>query len=346
MASLLSNVSPSRDDTCTACYPFLNWDEYNNKHQHENAIIFRSLVATVKLQPALDDSLEAKAVNFLNTVDPNEGESADAFLGSFASLSHEPSTEFVQSMIVLVSSASEVITTTTMKVLKNLIWFISAKLNLTLVKADLIPQLILTLNPLSLSFAEAEDIHTSLISTITWSAWLSTPDGLRQLEIEDQNEQQVVHKTVFQQVVAPSAKYISHLCVNRNSIIDGDQSKFFLELLSHLLRISSYYQPTMDCVFRIPVFLTIPSCLTFFEHDKTIWYFLYRMNNTQLYWNKTRGKVRQMWKTVHRVLRMEGIEDVIAQKLQNDGNGDWGQNIVVQSIEWKGLLGMNLPGRR
>ncbi|KAK2961557.1 hypothetical protein BLNAU_3355 [Blattamonas nauphoetae] len=267
------------------CSPFLNWDGKKFVSEDEKAMVFRSLVATVKLQFALDDSLETKVVNFLNTVDVEAEGSADEFLHGLASLSHDPWTEFVQSMIVLVSSASEVITTTTMKVLKNLIWNISAKLNLTLVKADLIPQLIITLNPLSLSFAEAEDIHTSLISTITWSAWLSTPDGLGQLEIEDPNEQQAVHKTVFQQVVAPSE-----------------------------------------------------NCLTIFEHEKTIWYFLYRMNNTQWKWNGKGGKVRQMWKTVHRVLRMEGIEDVIEEKLQNDGNGDWGENIVVQSIEWKGLL--------
>ncbi|KAK2951650.1 hypothetical protein BLNAU_13389 [Blattamonas nauphoetae] len=66
------------------------------------------------------------------------------------------------------------------------------------------------------------------------------------------------------------------------------------------------------------------------------------MNTSQLYWNKASGEVRQMWKTVHRVLRMEGIEDVVEEKLQNDQDGYGGWNID-DSTEWNNILGTNLP---
>ncbi|KAK2953986.1 hypothetical protein BLNAU_11088 [Blattamonas nauphoetae] len=214
---------------------------------------------------------------------------------------------------------------------------------LTLIKADLIPQLIVTLNPLFRSFAEAVDIHTRLLSSITSCFWLSTPDSLTLLEHEYGSGRQNVHETVLTQVLAPSEEYISHLCENRYSIVDGQQSKSFLYLLAQLLEISPSYQPMTDFVLHMPVFLTIPSCLTFFEDDDPIHFFLSSMVNIQHKWNKTKGEVRQLGKTVQRMLRMEGMEDVIEAKLRNEQNGYDGRWIVAQSIRWNNQHGMDLP---
>ncbi|KAK2953081.1 hypothetical protein BLNAU_12070 [Blattamonas nauphoetae] len=232
-----------------------------------------------------------------------------------------------------------------MKMLETLIIWYSPNIRLALVKADLIPQIINTLNPQSHSFAEPVDLHVSLILIITRSVCLTTPDGLRQLEIEDPTEQQAVHETVLTQVLVPSEKYIWHLCVNHFSIIDGDQSVNFLELLARLLRISPYYPLTMDFVLHMRVLLTIPSCLTFFEYDRSIFAFLNRMKDTQWEWNEQRIRVRQMGNTVQRMLRVEGIEDVIEEKLRNDKFSFYAKMIVDDSIRWNNLQGMNLPYR-
>ncbi|KAK2961560.1 hypothetical protein BLNAU_3358 [Blattamonas nauphoetae] len=321
-----------------------NWDGKELKSVQEQAVVFLSLVATLKSQPALDASLETKAVTLLKYLSYLNPSTVDAFLRSFAADPDDLLTDFVQSIGVLISSPNRAIAKATMEMFNNLFLCCSAKVRLALVKADVIPQLIMTLNPQSLSFAEAVDIHTWLIQIIANSVWLSTPSALRYLEIEDGDEQQAVHETVLRQVMAPSEQYIRHLCVNRYSIVDGDQSKLFLELFANLLQISPYYQPTMNFVVNMPVVFTIPSCLTLFGHEKTIWSFLTSMVNAQREWNKTRGEERQMGKTVHVMLEMEGIEDVIEEKLQNDANifGRW---IVDKSIEWNNLQGMNLPER-
>ncbi|KAK2955679.1 hypothetical protein BLNAU_9369 [Blattamonas nauphoetae] len=208
-----------------------------------------------------------------------------------------------------------------MEMLESLTLGCSARVLYLLIQADLFPQLLTTLNPLSLSFSEGVDIHTNIVKCIINSLWLSTPDGLADIKCEDEDEVQDVHETILTHVLAPSEKYIWLLCLNRFSINDGDQSKFFLGLLAQILRICPYHQPAMDFVLQMPVFLTIPSCLTFFEHDRSIWYFLYEMIDAQLEWNATKGKQQQMWKKVRRMLRMEGIEDVVEEKLQNDQNG-------------------------
>ncbi|KAK2953051.1 hypothetical protein BLNAU_12040 [Blattamonas nauphoetae] len=301
-----------------------------------------SLVATVKIRPILNDSLVRKAVKFLESVSDSARSSAIAFLSNRERTTAESSTDFVQSIVVLLSIPSQPIATATMKMLGNMIVGCSAEVRLALVTADLITQIILTLNPLTFSFTEAADIHINLMESINWTVWLITPDGLSRLRIQNHDGRQAVYETVFKQVLTLSEKYIWHLCVNRISMADDKFSYFLTSVLARLLEVCPYHQPTMEFVLHMPVILTIPSCLTFFEIDNSIWYFLDNMNHTQQKWNKTRGAVRHMWKTVHRRLRMEGIEDVIEVKLQNDRNGDFGGWIVSYSIEWNNLLGMNL----
>ncbi|KAK2956583.1 hypothetical protein BLNAU_8423 [Blattamonas nauphoetae] len=322
---------------------FLNWNGRGFNYKHEDAIIIRSLVVTVKLNPALDVSLAAKAKKLLESVNPRDASSADDFLHSLGRTDDESLTNFIESILELVSSSSQIIINSAMKMLITLFRKCSAHIHLTLVKADLIPQLINTLNPLSLSYNEAASIHICLIDVSTDSLRLSTPRALSTLGTEDGNEEQAVHATVLKQVFAPSEKYINYLCTNRYSIVDGDQSAHFLSLLAWLLRICPYYQPIMDFVHHAPIVLTIPSCLTFFKNDRSIWVFLLHMINTQRGWKRKRGKVRQRWKKVYRMLRMEGIEDVIESKLRINKITSSGYDIVANSIGWNNLLGMNVP---
>ncbi|KAK2953015.1 hypothetical protein BLNAU_12004 [Blattamonas nauphoetae] len=309
------------------CSAFLNWSIETPGSEDEKAVIFRSLVATVKSQPTLDDSLQVKAVKLLKSLDPDDEESAEAFLRRLGQTTDESLTNFVQSIVVLLSSASRVITTAAVKILQNLFFWFSPKDKRTLVKADLIPQLINTLNP----------------HTLSSFFYLTTPDGFASLRIEDDNEQQAVHETVLQQVLIPSEKYICPLCVNRFSILDSEQSQYFLGFLTRLLEICPSYQPTMDFILHMPVTLTIPSYLTFLENDRSIGSFLFEMSGNQREWNKTMGEKQQPWKIVLRMLRMEGIEDVIEEKLRNNRNEVGGRLIFAYSMIWNNLLSMNVP---
>ncbi|KAK2946482.1 hypothetical protein BLNAU_18587 [Blattamonas nauphoetae] len=231
-----------------------------------------------------------------------------SFLDRLTSTTDESLAEFVQSTGVLLSSPNRAIITATMDIFEFLIWSYPKKLHLALVNANLIPLIIDSLNVLSLSLTEEVDIHTSVMSVITCSFLLTTHVYVEDLETEDADEQQSVHETVLKKVL-----------------------------------ISSYYQPTMDFIHQMPVGLTIPSYLTFFEDDESICNTLFSMNKFMQEWNETKGKSRQMWKTVDRVLRMEGIEDVIEGKLQNDQNEYFGGRIIVRSIDLSGQQGINAP---
>ncbi|KAK2960285.1 hypothetical protein BLNAU_4838 [Blattamonas nauphoetae] len=69
------------------------------------------------------------------------------------------------------------------------------------------------------------------------------------------------------------------------------------------------------------------------------------MIDIQPEWNDQDGELRETWKTVPRMLRMEGIEDVIEEKMLNDRNEYDGELIVANSIKWDNRQGMNLPKR-
>ncbi|KAK2957495.1 hypothetical protein BLNAU_7394 [Blattamonas nauphoetae] len=119
MIAFDTTINTSPDSPCPDCSQFLDWDEETLETEQEIAEIFMSLVATVKLQPSIDDSLEAKALNLLSYVLPHDRESADAFLDAFGPTTDESSTNFVRSIVVLLSSSNQAITTATMKMIKS-----------------------------------------------------------------------------------------------------------------------------------------------------------------------------------------------------------------------------------
>ncbi|KAK2947872.1 hypothetical protein BLNAU_17197 [Blattamonas nauphoetae] len=253
MTTVDTKPSSATDSPCPDCFPFLNWNEEALESNKEKAAVLRSLVATVKSQSAPDDSLDDKIVKFLDYVSPQNFFSADALLGSFGPTTDLSSRDFVQSVVVLLSTPSQAITTAAMNMLNSFVLFNSATVRLGLVKADLIPQIINTLNPQSLSFAESVDIHIYLMKIIDFSFWLAAPLGLEDLEIEDRNEQLAVRETIFKQILLPSEKYICHLCVNRYSIDHEKLSERFLYLLSQLLQLCTYHKPTIDFVLLMPL---------------------------------------------------------------------------------------------
>ncbi|KAK2941477.1 hypothetical protein BLNAU_23624 [Blattamonas nauphoetae] len=251
------------------CSPFLNWDGETFPSEHKQGVLFQSLVATIKSQPALNDSLEAKAVQFLESMTQICRWSPTAFLSDLWLTTDEDLTDFVQSIVVLISSPSQVLTTTAMKMVGKVIITSSAQVRLAFVKAGLIPQIVITHNPLSISFTKAVDIHIHLLNIIRFNLSLSTPFSLNQFGMNCDYEQKTVHETVLKQVLIPS------------------------------------------------------------KHQQK--------------WNDQSGKEPQQWNKVLGMLRKEGIEDVIEEKLRNDTKIVIGQYIVSRSIEWNNQLGMNLP---
>ncbi|KAK2951509.1 hypothetical protein BLNAU_13531 [Blattamonas nauphoetae] len=325
---------------------FMKWNGNQVASTSVNSAIFGSLVSLIKDGFPFNDRLEEKAASFLDSItNPVFFRSEYSILGIDPSFSPESLIAFVTSITVLLSSSNQTIMKASMKLLDNQFVLCSSNGRLALLRAGIIPQIINTLNPLSLSIPEAVYVHTYLIQIIANAFWLSTPTGLSNHKTEDKIERQAVHETVLQHVIAPSEKYIGHLCRNRHSITDEGMGRGLMLILTRILQISPYNQSTIGVVLNLPLFLTIPSWLTVLENESLISSFLHAMVNIQQEWNRTSGEVRQRWKKVDRLLRKEGIEDVIEDKLRNNQQDFVGGVLVEYSLDWNDLLGMNLPQR-
>ncbi|KAK2959936.1 hypothetical protein BLNAU_5133 [Blattamonas nauphoetae] len=337
----LSDLSSPSSAFSIECVPFLRWPDNQEASRFGHTVVFQSLVATLKLQPELDVSLEKKAAKFLESLTNKSRWFPDDLLIPYVSHSDGSLTDFVPSILVLLSSPNQVIKTASMKMLQTVVANCSAPLKLLLVKADVFDQLIVSLNPLLASSPDSKHIHSKLLSIIANSVWLITPISLSELEIKDPDEQQALRETVLKQVFIPSKQYICYLCSHYHFLVVEDMSTEFTTLLSQILEIYAHCHPTMEYVLTLPVFLASSSCLTFFESDDSINSFLEDVVDSKEQQNEQGGDIRESEMTIVRSLRMEGIDDVIEERLMNDRSTNNADHIVVNSIEWSNMLGMN-----
>ncbi|KAK2958877.1 hypothetical protein BLNAU_6126 [Blattamonas nauphoetae] len=258
------------------------------------------------------------------------------------SSSDDSLTDFVASINVLISSSKQLIIEGTLRLLDRLSAKSSPQIQLKLVSIDLVPQIITSLSQQSLSFVDPVDIHTRLINVVKSGLQLATPRGLDRLADGHPFERQAVHKTVLEHVLVPSEEYLRRMSTNRFILADGDLADDFVDLLALILRISPFSQPTVDLLPQLSIFLTIPSCLTVFDFDLPFWSFLGVMVLSQEDWNKQGGNVRRSGATIFRCLRTEGLDDVLEQRLQNDLNGNIGEDLADYLIKLNAMLGMNV----
>ncbi|KAK2963836.1 hypothetical protein BLNAU_1405 [Blattamonas nauphoetae] len=340
MSDPLSTTAPSSKHIQSA---FLEWNEEQIESTPDVLSVFHALVQMINDSHFIVGALEEKIVPFLEQIRPSYGEEVDRFLLGIAPSDDESLQTFVNSIIVLVSSPKQAIVTATMRMLDYLQHNASPPIHLKLVHAALIPRLLSSLNPPSLSFVDGAELHTLLISLVVHSLWLSTPNELQKLEIEDSAEQQTVHETVLDHVLVPSKGYIQHLCENRLVVIaDSSLSDVFMSLLVHLLHISLSHPPTSRVVLALPVILAVPSSFTSNDTTFSNWRLLGGLANAQRRWVSRVSLLRQSEATPVRVLRMEGWEDVVEQQLQHTIDGDWVRVVGMSARRMSVVDGANI----
>ncbi|KAK2959479.1 hypothetical protein BLNAU_5528 [Blattamonas nauphoetae] len=229
----------------------------------------RSLFDHLLKVPSVQSQIP-KAVTLLERIQYSNPLEADQFiLGLVPSSPDESVKEFVKSIIALISVHRQGLIITTLKLLTCFIGNCPITIRLMLIEADLIPHLLTSLTPLSLSIADHIDVHTNLLTILNYSIWLSTVDGLDSLKIRNSHEQQTLHETVLKQVIVPSEGYIRHLCVNRHSLVNEFHSLQFMRLLGRLVLLCPNYDPTLDFVMKLPVITAITSGMSFYSVDMT-----------------------------------------------------------------------------
>ncbi|KAK2952712.1 hypothetical protein BLNAU_12361 [Blattamonas nauphoetae] len=144
---------------------FLDWDGQPIKKPNDQSKMFTSLVSMLKEGQSLDDSLVEKIILFLKQMSHSLDADSKVILCLLPSTSAESMHSFLTTITVFLSSSKHTIIAAFLEMLNSLLNRCSSQMHLALVKADLIPRLITTLNPQSLSFAEAVEIHSGLMSS-------------------------------------------------------------------------------------------------------------------------------------------------------------------------------------
>ncbi|KAK2944170.1 hypothetical protein BLNAU_20917 [Blattamonas nauphoetae] len=297
----------------------------------------------VKEGHEFNDSLEEKAERFLFQLHwCCEGETNYKVLLFNPPSSNRPWSVFVESIAVLISSSKQKIVESTMDLLSFMIQRGLPDTNLAIAESNLIPQLMLTLHPLSLSFTE-EKIHVYLITILSKLLYFFTPVGHRSLDLYDPEYRPVHRDALLTRLLFPLEEYLHHLCSNRYTIPQGDLTDNFMFLLARLLQICPDFQPTMDFVFTLPVLLTITSSLTFFERDRSVDQFLHGLREYLRFWVYANRQARQSEALVYRSVRSEGLEDAIEQQSRTNTREPCRWVIVEQCLSVQASNGANVP---
>ncbi|KAK2955223.1 hypothetical protein BLNAU_9775 [Blattamonas nauphoetae] len=221
-----------------------------------------------------------------------------------------------------------------------------SKTRLSLVTADLIPQLITSLDPLSLSFIEGKDIHLPLMGIFASMFKLAIPAELKDLDLDSPLGQQNINEIVLKHVLIPSEGFIRYFYANRYSIEDNINTYNILFMHYRLIKICANYQPIVDFVLALPVSLTFTSLMSFLEKDTTICQFLEGIVDAQKATIDIDDPSRQPYTSILRSLRMDGLEDVVNQLTVTLLDDYYGRIAVGRSIKLHIASGANLPERR
>ncbi|KAK2945995.1 hypothetical protein BLNAU_19071 [Blattamonas nauphoetae] len=316
---------------------FQNWDGKPIQSTSEKSVVYHSLVSLIQPDYVFTDDFVKKAVLLLEQLRFSNAKETNNFICPALESTDQNLMEFMQSFMILLSCANHSLITATIKMLDSLLLNISTRMHLRLVNADLITHILTSLNPLSLSIADAQDIHSSIISIIILTLWLSNPYVLITLDIKDSSEQQAIHETILNRVLVPAEAYIRYLCTNYSFIADGASSERFPYLLTRPLDISQLYQPTLTFVLDLPITLTIPSFISVLEDNITTLRFFFEFKRIVKDWNKGDGKHSQKGQIIIRSLQTEGLEDVLQQQLQYTKTSYNAQCIVSYSVELNNL---------
>ncbi|KAK2950819.1 hypothetical protein BLNAU_14237 [Blattamonas nauphoetae] len=198
---------------------FMNWDGKPIDTPSERTTLYLSLVQMVKSVQAFGRSLEDKSVSFLEQIKLESETDVDSFLFDLVPSSlPESSRVFVESVSVLISVPHQHIALAALELVQHIFDHSSWSTLLILVQNGLITKVITSLNIFSLSFTEAEMIHTSLLIVFLDTFFHLTSETLNVYGTICPDKQQKHRETFHNCIFLP---FISHprllfLCPNQS----------------------------------------------------------------------------------------------------------------------------------
>ncbi|KAK2960008.1 hypothetical protein BLNAU_4891 [Blattamonas nauphoetae] len=305
--------------------------------------IYCSLVALVKAEYAFDNALQDKAAQFLQSLELkwDEKEKAAKLVTDLVPSSAGSPSDFVDSILTLLSSPHSKVTKAALSFLSATIDASPDEIRSHLVKSDLISNLLATVQPHTLPITGNEEIFDKLNWVIIECLNLADHFSLSQLDITDAVGKYNHCEMIFQKVVIPSSGFVTFLISNRY-ILNGDLLDSFMTLLAILIDMSPFHRPTLEFVLASPIAMAFTSCLLLFEDEHRFWVTLLNIPLSLRDWKKQSREVAQSGKRMIQALFSEGFEDALEQKMMYDKNGYCGLHLGDMFLSISHKLGSNV----
>ncbi|KAK2946191.1 hypothetical protein BLNAU_18867 [Blattamonas nauphoetae] len=323
---------------------FLNFDVNSELSLEDQSSIYCSLIALVKAEYPFDTALQDKAVHFLKNVQPDwreePGHPAKLVTDLAPSTNRSPS-GFVESILTLLSSPHSTVVDAALSFLRETISTSSSVIPTNLVESDLISNVFATVQPHTLPISINETIFQNLILIITDCINLANPYYLRELGITSAADTFNHREMIFQKVVLPSSQFVTFLITNRN-MLHEDLFLSFVNLLSSLIVIGPFHQPTLEFVLASPIVIAFSNCHSYIEREADIWFLLYNINNSLKECKIEGPETVQSGKRIIQALISEGFEDTLEQMMLNDTDENHSLLLVQDCLQLLKLLGSNV----
>ncbi|KAK2958475.1 hypothetical protein BLNAU_6509 [Blattamonas nauphoetae] len=321
--------------------PFLNFDVNSELSFYHQSTIYNSLLTLVNSEYPFDDGLEERATQFLKSLEPKWGDfnHAAKLVTDLVPSSVGSPSGFIESILTLLSYPHSNVVAGALSFLFKTILNLHPEIRYDLVKSNLIANVLATVQPHTLPISGNVAMIDNLVRIIDSSLYLAFPKLLEELTITTTVDKFDYRELIFQNVVIPSAQFLTFLISNRH-VLSGSLLEPFMLLLCLLLLIGPYHRPTLEFVLASPVVMAFSSCLSFDESDSDIWNTLRSINEWLEEWKEEGAEVFQSGKQVIQALFSEDFESTLEQ-MMNHQSGDLRTDVTEDCCSISRLLGAN-----
>ncbi|KAK2944798.1 hypothetical protein BLNAU_20271 [Blattamonas nauphoetae] len=282
-----------------------------------------------------DNTLQDRAAIFLKSLEPkwNDDDQADILVTDLVPSSAEALSGFVDSILTLLSSPHSTVAAAALSFLNGTTAKSSPAILTNLVEADLVSNVLATVQPHTLPISENERSIILLIEIInTFVCDLGITAA-----VDTFNHREMI----LQKVVIPSSQFVTFLISNRN-VLRGDLFRPFLSVLHTLIETSPFHRPTLEFVLRSPIVVAYLRSLSSIEQSNNLWYSLHLLNFSLEEWKTEDPEVSESVKRMMQALISEDFEDTLEQMLMHNKSEDYDYGVVNKCHSISQWLGWNV----
>ncbi|KAK2941922.1 hypothetical protein BLNAU_23158 [Blattamonas nauphoetae] len=337
-----SRESPSPIDPLQE--PFLCFDENTELSFEDKSRIYNSLVALIRAEHPFDKALQDRAARLLKSLKLNredEPEAASKLDNDLVFSSTESPSKFLDGIHTLLSSSHSTIVAAALSSLFESSFNSYPALPLHYIESDLVPNLLRTVQPHTISISEDEAMIDSLVGIISHFVYLTLPWSLSDTGVTAAVDAFNHREMIFQKVVLPSSQFVTFL-ISKRHVLNRDLCTSFVYLLSILFQMGPFHRPTLKFVLSSPIVMGLTSCLSLANRDFDVWSILAHIAQPLSFWTRGSAEVTQSGKRMMQELFSEGFEDTLEQMLRNNMDGDDGFRLVDECHLLSNKLGLNV----